>query len=119
MSAIILIFVSILLAVSGQFLLKKGMNKIGNVNLSEVGSVLIKVMSNGYILTALVVFCVAFFLWLLVLSKFDLSFAYPLVSIGYILVALVSFVFLKENLSLMRWVGIILIAVGSFVVTRT
>tara|TARA_Y100000034_G_C6903059_1_gene418211 strand:+ start:945 stop:1304 length:360 start_codon:yes stop_codon:yes gene_type:complete len=119
MSAIIYIFISIILAVTGQFLLKKGMNKIGTISLSQLSSNLFKIFTNIYILTALLVFVISFLIWLTVLSKFDLSYAYPLVSTGYILVALVSLFFLKENITLSRWLGIFLIAIGSYVLTRT
>ena len=119
MSSIILIFITIILAVTGQFLLKKVMNKIGNISISQISSNLLKIFTNVYILTALLIFIIAFLLWLTILSKFDLSFAYPLVAVGYILTALISFIFLKENLTIMRWLGIFLIATGSYIITRT
>ena len=119
MSSIILIFITIILAVTGQVLLKKGMNKIGNISISQISSNLLKIFTNFYILTALLIFIIAFLLWLTILSKFDLSFAYPLVATGYILIALISFIFLKENLTIMRWLGIFLIAIGSYIITRT
>ena len=119
MSSIILIFITIILAVTGQFLLKKGMTKIGNISISQISSNILKIFTNVYILTSLLIFIIAFLLWLTILSKFDLSFAYPLVAVGYILTALISFIFLKENLTIMRWLGIFLIATGSYIITRT
>ena len=59
-------------------------------------------------LTALLTFII----WATVLSKIDLSVAVPIASFSYILVPLVSIVFLGEKISLLRWSGIIFILLG-------
>ena len=53
-----------------------------------------------------------FIVWSTVLSKIDLSVAVPVASSSYFFVPLVSVVFLKEHISLMRWFGIICILTG-------
>jgi len=61
-------------------------------------------------------------LWLLsrmaLLSWADLSYVLPVTSIGYVLVALVSRVFLQEQITAQRWAGIILIMAGVALVSR-
>lgn len=51
-------------------------------------------------------------LWLLALSGLNISYAFPLLSASYILVALLARLFLKENVSAMRWVSISVICLG-------
>jgi drug/metabolite transporter (DMT)-like permease len=59
----------------------------------------------------LVVF-LTFVIWSTILSKIDLSVAVPIASFSYILVPIVSIVFLHEQISLFRWLGILLILTG-------
>jgi multidrug transporter EmrE-like cation transporter len=54
-----------------------------------------------------------------VLSRIDLSMAYPLVSIAYIVTAIFSYFIFKENITLIRWIGIITICLGVFLVSRS
>jgi len=53
-----------------------------------------------------------FIIWSTILSKIDLSIAVPIASFSYILVALVSILFLHETINLLRWMGIFLILTG-------
>jgi len=54
-----------------------------------------------------------------VMSKEDVSFVYPLLSIGYILTAIFAIIFLNEYVSLLRWGGIAMIFIGSFFIGRS
>ena len=54
--------------------------------------------------------------YLLALSKLPLSIAYPMLSSGYVLVVLLSKIFLKEEVSLKRWLGVFIIMIGIFVI---
>jgi drug/metabolite transporter (DMT)-like permease len=57
--------------------------------------------------------------WLVVLSRLELSLVYPMVSVAYILVALFSWFFFKENVNLVRWLGILVIVMGVFLISRS
>jgi drug/metabolite transporter (DMT)-like permease len=61
--------------------------------------------------------CLSLFIWLFVLSKADLNFAFSLDSMHYIFIALASSLILKEKVGFKRWVGTILVVVGIFLVT--
>ena len=52
--------------------------------------------------------------WLVTLSRVELSFAYPIVSVSYILVAFGSKICFKERISAMRWMSIVIICAGVF-----
>ena len=85
-------------------------------NISEVGW---KVITNLPILTGLGCHALSFIIWLLALSRMDVSVAYPLSSIGYIMTALAGHFILQENLSMMKISGIVIIMLGVYVVSRS
>jgi multidrug transporter EmrE-like cation transporter len=64
-------------------------------------------------------YAVSIGVWLIVLSKLEVSVAYPLLSIGYVITAVVGLFFLGENVTLLRVFGIALICGGLFFITRT
>ncbi len=110
---------SLLFSIAGQLLLKKGMTKIGKISLLE-GSIiktLFKMFTSPYVLIGGVVFVSSLGLWLVVLSKLDISYAYPIVSINYVFIALASKFFFKERISLFRWVSIFTICSGVVLVS--
>jgi drug/metabolite transporter (DMT)-like permease len=74
--------------------------------------------SSGFLIGA-VLYVVNFFLWIAVLSKVDLSVAFPTGSTSYIFVAVLSMVFLGEQISLYRWGGIFLIIIGIWFISRS
>jgi len=65
-------------------------------------------------------FCYGFslLLWFYVLSKMELSRAYPLVSLGYIFTLILGYFLLNEAITPAKIAGISLIIIGVFVLTR-
>lgn len=120
MKNIELILMSILFAITGELLLKKGMLVIGSISLNiiEIIPNLFKMFTNPYIIAGFFIYGTSAYLWLVVLSRVDLSLAYPMISLGYVLVALMSLILFKENVSLMRWAGIFVICLGVFLISR-
>jgi multidrug transporter EmrE-like cation transporter len=110
---LLLIFTFILLGVSGQFFLKKGMNNIGSFYIKDILSYrVIELVREKYVVTGLILYVFATLVWLLVLSRAELSYAYPLLSINYVLVLIISKVFFNEEITFLRFFGIILVALG-------
>ncbi len=120
--SITLILISIIIAVGGQFCLKKGMNLVGKIG-TEIFSyplaTILKIFSNFYIIIGLLFYAVSAFLWLIVLSRVDLSFAYPFVGLTYVFVLLVSKFAFKEDVNLIRWLGALIILLGVILISRT
>lgn len=110
---------SILLAVTGQLLMKKGMLVFGAFPASQFLFKIIPMLLNPYVFFGIACFGFSAITWLVVLSRLELSFVYPLVSVAYILVAVASWFFFKENLTLMRWLGILVIVLGVFLISRS
>ncbi len=115
----ILLVLSISLAVVGQLLMKHGMIIFGSFPLVQLPSKLIPMLLNPFVFFGLASFGLSAIFWLVVLSRLDLSFVYPLVSIGYIVVALFSWIFFKENVTFVRWLGIVTICLGVYFISRS
>ena len=108
------IVVSVLLIATAQLLMKKGVSGL-TINLSSISALIF----NPYLIIGLVSLFIGTIIYLSALSKADLSYAYPILSLGYIFVALASMFFLGEHLSFVRWAGIVTICVGVFLMSRS
>ena len=76
-------------------------------------------ITNLWLWGAMISYAVSILLWIVVLSKVEVSFAYPFLSIGYVVAALVGYYFFGESLSLIRVAGIIIICVGVYLISRS
>ena len=120
--SLIMIFMSISLAVSGQLLLKTGMNAIGPITGDDVrngASTITKVVANPQVIIGLALYFISAAIWLVVLSRVDLSFAYPLLGSSYIVVLFASRFLFNEPVTIMRVGGALLISLGVILITRT
>lgn len=110
-----IISVCILSGAFAQVLFKMGglSNMEGKINVFTPEGFL-RALFTKYILVGAVLYALAFFLWLLALSKLDLSLIYPpLLSLGYIVTTFLSAVVLGERVNPSRWIGgVVLIVIG-------
>lgn len=117
MDVLILILTCVIIGVFGQLLMKKGMNSIGNVDLKELFSQRIfSIVFQRYVFIGIALYILASIIWLAVLSKAELSFAYPLIGIGYIFTSILAWLFFGEKLTLIRVLGILLICSGVYLI---
>jgi uncharacterized membrane protein len=107
-TALLLLAVSISLAVAGQMLMKWGMSG-GRV--SEVGQ-LLRAMVTLPVLSGLLCFAASAMLWLVVLSRLDLSYVYPMVAVAQVAIMFLSWLILKESLPALRMVGMAVVCIG-------
>ena len=77
------------------------------------------VLVSGYLWLGLISVFLTFIIWSTLLSKIDLSVAVPIASFSYILVPLVSMIFLREQVSFLDWTGILFILIGVIIVAGT
>ncbi len=99
----------------GQILQKMGSGRVKKEHL-KIGVKSVLVFLDPFILGALAMLFLATVFYLLALSKLPLSIAYPMLSSGYVIVVLLSKIFLKEKVSFQRWVGVFIIIVGIFII---
>jgi uncharacterized membrane protein len=113
---LVLVGVSVF-AVTGDSLVARGMKQAGSVSLHDLPSIILVVFRPEIALG--IFFLLAFFAcYTSALSWADLTYVLPATSISFILLTLVAKFILHENVSLARWLGVVLISIGVGVVTQ-
>lgn len=106
---------------AAQLMLKYGMNTLGPV--SFIAETLIQrifqIVFNPWIFAGLLTFVISMASHLYVLSKVDLSFAYPFLSLAYVAVALFAWLLFKEELGAYKIAGIAFICIGTFLIAQS
>lgn len=115
-----LILLGVMLNTGAQLMLKAGMTQIGHFdfNLSNAFPIGMKVMSSPSIIMGLTMYVVSVGVWILVLSRVEVSFAYPMLSMGYIVNALAANYLFGEPLTSLRVLGIFIIIAGVYLVAQ-
>jgi multidrug transporter EmrE-like cation transporter len=116
-----LIIFGVLLNAAAQLFLKQGMLNIGyfDFTLKNLNHLFIAAVTSPYIFAGLLCYVVSVVVWLLVLSRVEVSYAYPLLSIGYIVTAFAGWYLFNESMGIIRWAGIIVICLGVWLITKT
>jgi uncharacterized membrane protein len=113
---LLILLVGLAFESTGVILLKKGMNAVGEMhgyNAAEILRVVKAGAMNPQILLG-VFFEFLFFLCLLILmSKSDISFLWPLTALSFVFATFAAMWFLGESVSIVRWFGVILIVIGA------
>jgi len=122
MSALPWILGTVGLVVTGQILLKIGMLRIGAIDRHRLRSpvaLLAQVARQPAVVMGIVTYGLSGLLWLFVLSRTDLSFAFPFLSLAYAGVTAAATVFLKEHFSIRQWFGLGLVICGVMAVAAS
>lgn len=101
----------------GNILMRRGMLTVGALQSYKPNSVFpffFRAVKNRWVILGVIAHIFYFFLWLIVLSWADVSWALPMNAMEYVLVAFLALLILKEKISRERWIGIALISVGMF-----
>jgi multidrug transporter EmrE-like cation transporter len=104
-----------------QILLKKGMTDIGEFDLSGSGlwNIASTVSTNWAVIAGLLVMVVSMASHLVVLSRVEISYAYPFLGLSFVLTAFYGYYFLDETVTIWRSVGVLLIVAGVAVIAKT
>ena len=104
-------------AVTGDSLVSRGMKQVGGISLHHLSSIILVVFHPEVALG--VFFLLAFFAcYMTALSWADLTYVLPTTSISFIMLTLVARFVLHEQVSVTRWLGVLLISIGVGVVTQ-
>ncbi len=119
-STILLLLISTFAGVAGQLFLKKATT---NPNFSfDTGhpvKALLAVITDPYALSWMVMAAVSALLWVKVIQALDLSLAFPIMmSLTIICILIFSYFFFGEQISSLRWIGIVLMVIGIFLTSR-
>lgn len=114
-----LILVSVLLGAAGQVLMKYGTLRVQTVGGETVIQMIVKFFTNFPILCGMGLYALSAVTWIFALSKVQLSYAYPMVAGGYVIVAIASYYLFGDSLSMMRIIGLVAIVVGVILVAQS
>jgi len=109
MHAIILSLLCSLMLAIGQICWKLALaGQTLSWNLSQIFALVFKPL----FIAGVLLYCIATIFWIYLLSKYELSYIYPMIAFAYVFGAVLSIVVLKEHVSLIRMSGIMFVVVG-------
>jgi multidrug transporter EmrE-like cation transporter len=116
-----LLLAGVLLNAAAQLLLKAGTNAVGPFEFSTANAVPVgmKLAFEPHIVGGIACYVVSVVVWILALSRVEVSVAYPMLSIGYVVNAVAAYYLFGEAVSATRLVGIGVIILGVFIVARS
>src|SRR5690349_382980 len=113
---LLILFIGLVFESTGVVLLKQGMTQVGDVRAvspTEIARVVQLGLTNARILLG-VFFEALFFICLLILmARSDISFLWPLTALSFVFATLAAMFFLGETVSVVRWLGVVLIVIGA------
>jgi len=116
-----LILTGVLLNAVAQLLLKAGTNAVGHFEFvaANIGPIGTRLALQPYILGGMLAYAVSLVVWIMGLSRIEVSVAYPMLSLGYVLNALGAWVLFGEALGPLRLAGIGCIMLGVCLIARS
>lgn len=117
----LLILTGVLLNAAAQLLLKAGTMRIGSFEFSAANVLPIgtQLALQPHILGGLACYVVSVVVWIMALSRVEVSIAYPMLSIGYIVNAVAAYYLFGESLGAQKLLGIGFIVIGVWLVARS
>lgn len=76
-------------------------------------------ITNPYIFLGFLSYVLPMFIWIYMLSKFPVSYVQPILAITYVITPILALLLLKEPVPLLRWIGIFIIIIGVFIISRS
>lgn len=121
LSTFAFIFTGVLLNACAQLLLKAGTNAIGAITIERATllATAFRVLTQWPVLAGLTLYVVSVGVWIVGLSRVDVSIAYPMLSLGYVVNALAAWWLFGEMIGPLRVAGILLILAGVFLIARS
>jgi len=121
LSTFAFILTGVLLNAAAQLLLKAGVNAVGAITIerSTLFVTALRVLTQWPVLAGLTLYVVSVGVWIVGLSRVDVSIAYPMLSLGYVVNALAAYWLFGEMIGPLRVCGILLILAGVFLIARS
>lgn len=118
-TSLIAIVCSVLASTVGQTMLKLGLNRVPADGLRGAVPTLLAAARQPFIYGGLALFVGSVLLWMIALSRVELSWGYPLLGLSYITVTAVGVLVFNEQLSIQRLAGTALVLLGAILVARS
>lgn len=115
------ILFTVLTNAAAQLMLKQGMMTLGPISMTAETAIvrLFQIVFNPWVFAGLATFVISMASHLYVLSKVELSFAYPFLSLAYVAVAVFAYFVFREDLNAWRIAGIALICAGTVLIAQS
>jgi drug/metabolite transporter (DMT)-like permease len=104
--------IAILASVAGQFFLKAGALKLGKVNVENAISHVLQILTIPELIIGLICYAIGAIVYILVLTRINLSIAAPSAALGYVFAVFISYFLFHETIPIERVVGVGLIICG-------
>lgn len=114
---IILILLSVLLNCAAQLLIRKGMLVEGEVGLQNLLSHLGSMITNVWLWCAMLCFFGSIVLWIVVLSRVEVSYAYVFNSVGYVVLTVCAYWLFDESMSVYKIIGMGVVILGLIIMS--
>jgi uncharacterized membrane protein len=116
----VFILLTIIFTAYGQLIIKQQVNTIGNLpsGWNLIGFYIKFILTRPLVLSGFVSAVLASMAWIGALSKFELSYAYPYMSLNFVCVVSLSFLLFKEEINLYKVVGLLVICLGVLIVSK-
>ena len=116
-----LILLGVGLNAAAQLLLKAGTNAVGHFEFSMANAwpVGCRLATEPHIVGGLFCYVVSVVVWIMALSRVEVSIAYPMLSVGYVVNAIAAYYMFGESVTPMRMIGIGIIVLGVYIVARS
>ncbi|AZG15451.1 MULTISPECIES: SMR family transporter [Cupriavidus] len=121
LSTFAFILTGVLLNACAQLLLKAGTNAVGAITLERatILTTAFRVLTQWPVIAGLTCYVISVGVWIVGLSRVDVSIAYPMLSLGYVVNALAAWWLFGEMIGPLRMAGIVLILAGVFLIARS
>ncbi len=113
-----LIIFNAIITATAQIVLKLGVNKVGVLDPDKLVQFFLKAAVNPFILGGTVLYGFSLGLWLVILSKANVSYAYPIMGMSYVFSILLAMIVLQEKVNGWQWLGAGVIILGIYFVTK-
>lgn len=117
MRPLVVLLISVSLTSIGQLILKKGLLVVGPIE--RLGLKFLQMLTNPLVLLGVIFAILGWVAYVMALSRAELSYAYPIWSLTYVVVPLLSLLIFKESLSLLKMGGLGFIFLGIFLVAMS
>lgn len=119
--AFALILTGVLLNAAAQLLLKAGTNAVGHFDfhLENILPIGMKIAFQPFIMGGMACYAVSLVVWIMALSRVPVSIAYPMLSIGYVVNAIIAHYWFGEALAMQKVLGIGFIIIGVVLVAKS
>lgn len=115
------ILLTVFFAVSSQLIIKWQMKSYsfeGFENIFEKFYFALGLLLNPFILLSIIFTLLSGLSWMIAMSKFDISYAYPFTALGFVLILFFSHMLFNETISVYKHIGIAFIVIGIFIISR-